>query len=123
MSSRIGDHFYGYTPFEGSGSYEGAGYRISGEVIADAEGVKVALMIGKDKEDFDYDLFFRSFASFWRFFKTKSGQMDQMNNDSHPLAFLRINYTLVQFDEFIETYGIKPGDGMYMDPSQRILIW
>lgn len=123
MSSRIGDHFYGYTPFEGSGSYEGAGYRISGEVIADAEGVKVALMIGKDKEDFDYDLFFRSFAAFWRFFKTKAGQMDQMNNDSHPLAFLRINYTLVQFDEFIETYGIKPGDGMYMDPSQRILIW
>jgi len=123
MSARIGEHFYGYTPFEGAGSYDSAGYRISGEVIADAEGVKVALMIGKDKEGFDYDLFFRSFASFWKFFKDKAGQMDQMNNDSHPLAFLRINYTLVQFDEFYETYGIKPGDGMYMDPSQRILIW
>lgn len=123
MTSRIGDHFYGYTPFEGADPYAASGYRISGEVIADAEGVKSALMIGKDKEDFDYDLFFRSFASFWRNFSTKAQQMDQVNNDNHPLAYLRINYTLIQFDEFYETYGIKPGDGMYMDPSQRILIW
>ena len=123
ISSRIGDHFYGFTPFEGSGAYETAGSRVSGEVIADAEGVKAAMMIGKDHENFNYDLFFRSFASFWKFFSTKSRQMEQIKSDHHPIEFIRINYTLAQFDEFYETYGIKPGDGMYMDPSQRILIW
>ena len=96
---------------------------VSSEVIADAEGVKAALMIAKDYENFDYDLFFRSYADFWKFVMTKQEQLDLINKNPHPLEYLRINYTLAQFDEFIETYGIKPGDGMYMDPSERILIW
>ena len=49
--------------------------------------------------------------------------MDMIKSDPHPLEYIRVNYTLMQFDEFYETYGIKPGDGMYMDPSERILIW
>ena len=119
---RIGDHFAGYIPFEGAEGYSD-GRLISGEVIADAEGIKVTLMIAKDCKDFDYDLFFRSFAGFWKFAMTKQEQMNMINKDSHPLEYLRINYSLAQFDEFIATYGLKPGDGMYMDPSERILIW
>ena len=121
-ASRIGSHFMGYKAFEGAPAYDG-GTMISSEVIADAEGVKAALMIAKDYENFDYDLFFRSFAEFWKFVMTKQEQLDLINKNPHPLECLRINYTLAQFDEFIETYGIKPGDGMYMDPSERILIW
>jgi predicted metalloendopeptidase len=30
---------------------------------------------------------------------------------------------LQQFDEFIETYNIKPGDGMYLAPEDRVLVW
>ena len=122
MKERIQSQFAGYEPFEGCGAYSSA-CDVAGEVIADAEGVKVALMIGKDREGFDYDLFFRSYASFWRTIETKARQKDDVANDEHPLDYLRVNYTMLQFDEFIETYGIKPGDGMYMDPSQRILIW
>ena len=122
MKERIQFQFEGYEPFEGCGAYSST-CDVAGEVIADAEGVKVALMIGKDKEGFDYDLFFRSYASFWRTIETKARQKDDVANDEHPLDYLRVNYTMLQFDEFIETYGIKPGDGMYMDPSQRILIW
>lgn len=121
-ADRIGRHFMNYKAFEGAPAYDGTTI-ISGEVIADAEGVKAALMIAKDYENFDYDMFFRSFASFWKFIMTKQEQTDLINKNPHPLEYLRINYTLVQFDEFVETYGIKPGDGMYMDPSERILIW
>ena len=121
-ASRIGSHFMGYKAFEGAPEYDG-GTMISSEVIADAEGVKAALMIAKDYENFDYDMFFRSYADFWKFVMTKQEQLDLINKNPHPLEYLRINYTLAQFDEFIETYGIKPGDGMYMDPSERILIW
>jgi putative endopeptidase len=31
--------------------------------------------------------------------------------------------TLQQFDEFLDTYGIKEGDGMYLAPEDRILVW
>ena len=54
---------------------------------------------------------------------TKENQTNAVKNDPHPFEFIRVNYTMMQFDEFYETYGIKPGDGMYMDPSERILIW
>ena len=119
---RISSHFGGYSPFEGSGAYEDGG-KLSSEVIADAEGVKAALAIAKDYQNFDYDLFFRTYAHSWRTLDTKDTQMDLIKTDEHPLKFLRINYTLIQFDEFYETYGIKPGDGMYKDPANRILIW
>ena len=121
-ASRIGRHFEGYKPFEGAEPYNSS-TMTSGEVIADAEGVKCALMIAKEYAGFDYDLFFRSYAGFWKFVMTKQEQMDLVNKNPHPLEFIRINYTLAQFDEFTETYGIKPGDGMYMDPSERIIIW
>lgn len=120
--SRIGDHFSGYSPFDGCDAYEG-GSLVSGEVIADAEGFKCALMISKDYDNFDYDTFFRGYARFWRFIVTKENQTNAVKNDPHPFEFIRVNYTMMQFDEFYETYGIKPGDGMYMDPSERILIW
>ena len=29
----------------------------------------------------------------------------------------------MQFDEFYETYGIQPGDGMYLAPEDRITVW
>ena len=41
----------------------------------------------------------------------------------HPLPFHRINIMLQQYDEFIETYGIKPGDGMYLSPEKRVGVW
>ena len=50
-ASRIGSHFMGYKAFEGAPAYDG-GTMISSEVIADAEGVKAALMIAKDYENF-----------------------------------------------------------------------
>ena len=121
-SYKIQEHFEGYVPFKGCPAY-GTSPDITGEVIADAEGLKVSLMIGKDQKDFDMDLFFRSYAVLWKFIESKERQMNRVTGDEHPLPYLRINYTMLQFDEFVQTYGIKPGDGMYIDPSQRILIW
>ncbi|MBR2527083.1 MAG: hypothetical protein IKE58_01225 [Blautia sp.] len=36
---------------------------------------------------------------------------------------LRINVGVAQFPEFQETYDIRPGDGMYVAPEDRIAIW
>ena len=43
--------------------------------------------------------------------------------DDHPLCHLRVNVVAAQFPEFQETYGIRPGDGMYVAPEDRIVIW
>ena len=44
-------------------------------------------------------------------------------NDVHPMPYLRINCTLQQFDEFLNYYGITEGDGMYLAPADRVIIW
>ena len=121
-SIKIIGYFSGIEPFEGSGKYNNS--FIKTEVIADNQGFKACLMIAKDYEDFDYDLLFRSFASSFKQIITKDKQFKTMKtmDNPHPLYYLRINYTLMQFDEFVETYDIKPGDGMYLDPEQRSLV-
>jgi putative endopeptidase len=46
-----------------------------------------------------------------------------MSIDVHPLAYLRVNMTLQQFDEFLKQYDVHEGDGMYLAPEDRIRIW
>ena len=43
--------------------------------------------------------------------------------DVHPLSYLRVNTTLQQYDEFLDFYGIKEGDTMYLAPEDRVNIW
>ena len=99
------------------------GTTIQGEAISDMGGMKCMLALAEDIPDFDYDLFFRSFASMWARQTSYSMESSQARDDEHPLGFFRTNVTLQQFDKFFETYGIGPGDGMYLAPEDRILVW
>lgn len=81
-----------------------------------------ALLLAAEKESFDYDAFFRAYASVWATKETT--QMSYLRcNDLHPMPYLRVNVTLQQFDEFLECYDIKEGDGMYLAPEDRVNIW
>jgi putative endopeptidase len=33
------------------------------------------------------------------------------------------NIPLQNYDEFLEAYGVKEGDGMYLAPEDRIRVW
>ena len=46
-----------------------------------------------------------------------------MGTDEHPLNYLRTNVVLQQFQEFYDTYGVEPGDGMYLAPEERLSVW
>lgn len=46
-----------------------------------------------------------------------------LTQDEHPLNYLRANTCVQQFDEFYETFDIKEGDGMYLAPEDRVLVW
>ena len=99
------------------------GDNLDGEATADMGGVKIMLQLAKKIDNFDYDKFFRSFALVWARQPFGMDYVEYRASDSHPFNYLRTNVTLAQFDEFIETYDIKPGDGMYVAPEQRINIW
>ena len=74
------------------------------------------------EKDFDYDKLFRALAVAWLEKGTLQNAYNQIN-DVHPMGYLRVNCTLQQFDEFIDFYGIKKGDGMYLAPEDRVAIW
>lgn len=98
------------------------GSNVSGEAIADMGGLKFALRVAADTPNFDYDAFFRAYASMWRCHRTYTMEV-MYNGDSHPTGMLRTNVTLMQFDEFENTYDIQPGDGMYLPAEERIAVW
>ena len=106
-------------PWEGQDLY---GSIMTGEACADMAGMKCMLKITADKENFDYDKFFRSYADLW-LTKDSLGRQYKLVNDTHPMNYLRINATLQQYDEFLDYYGITEGDNMYLAPEDRVAIW
>ena len=99
------------------------GLRIEGEAIADMAGLKSALKVAKDIENFDYDTFFKSYANSYKAVYTYSTAQGVIMEDPHPLNFLRVNMSLMQVDEFMDYYDVKEGDGMYTSPDKRISVW
>lgn len=108
------------TPIPGGGAYM---KDVSTEAIADMGGMRNALLAAAEIPGFDYDLFFRSYAQLWAKVCKEEVERGTAEADIHPLAFLRTNVTVQQFDEFLKTYGLQEGDGMYLAPENRIRIW
>ena len=110
----------GFIPFEGA---EYSGKTVQTEACSDMAGMKCVLAIAAEKEDFDYDAFFRQYASIWRCQTTlEEAEMLAVTN-THPMNYMRVNATLAQFDEFDDFYGIGEGDGMYIAPEDRVAVW
>lgn len=93
-----------------------------GETVADLGGMSCALEIARGIQDFDYDEFFRSYASLWRL-KTTAEMAEMLLTDVHAPNYLRTNVDVQQFEEFYQTYGVEPGDGMYLAPEDRLSVW
>ena len=99
------------------------GTLVQGEAIADMAGMKAMLKLAKTIPGFDYKRFFEAFAINWRGIYPVEFEQFLNYNDPHPKFYQRTNVTVQQFDEFYETYDIKPGDNMYLAPEERILVW
>lgn len=118
---RAGSYFSLARPIPGQRQVEGIS--VMNEATADMAGIKAILYMARDMEDFDYDSFFRAFAALYVTQTQEKFELETIEEDDHPLSFHRVNITLQQFDEFLETYDIQPGDGMYLDPDKRISVW
>ncbi|MBQ4242820.1 MAG: M13 family peptidase, partial [Lachnospiraceae bacterium] len=105
------------------GDYTIKGKNIDVEMLADITGVQCALRMAEKEEDFDYDAFFRKYASLNVSMTGYTEELALLLQDGHPLDYLRTNVCVQQFDEFYDTYGVKDGDTMYLAPDDRLTVW
>ena len=101
------------------------GEQVLNETVADLGGLVLSLDIAKDYPNFNYDLFFRTYALMWY---SISGEvedaLERFSRDNHAADYIRANFTLQMVPEFYETYPqVKEGTAMYLAPEDRISIW
>ena len=119
-ADKLAAYYDGIEPFQ---DVFCVGSQIEGEAIADLVAIKILLRIAAKDPNFDYDKFFKTFSRSWRTITTVRSEYYTLLQDTHPLAYLRVNAVVQQFPEFYETYGIKKGDGMYLPPEKRLEVW
>ena len=117
---KMAAYFSNMTVWDGVGIN---GRSLTAEACADMGGMACMLHIAKGIESFDYDAFFRGYANLWKTISTPEYIVDLVEVDGHPLAYMRVNAVLQQFDEFLDFYGIEEGDGMYLSAEDRVAIW
>ena len=117
------------------GLIHGNGELTLGENIADNGGLHVSYLAMQNaikkkqvnKKEMDgftpAQRFFLAYAAVWASnINTKAAlQLTQM--DVHSLGRNRVNVALPQVTEFIEAFDIKEGDGMWLAPEKRVVLW
>ncbi len=105
-----------------------AGQTVNGKLtvsenIADAGGLSCALEAAKGEPDVDLRAFFLNWAAIWRQKATQEREQLLLAIDVHAPAKLRANVQVQNLDDFFDTFDVKPGDGMYKAPADRVKIW
>lgn len=113
------------TEFDG---IEYVGQKVNGKLtvsenIADGGGLSCALEAAKSEGDADMTAFFINWTTIWRMKATRQYMQLLLSIDVHAPAKLRANVQVQNLPEFYETFGIKPGDAMYVAPDKRVNIW
>ena len=104
-----------------------------GENIADQGGLRVALTAYLDSNHDDSAADIDGFSPLQRFYISYAGVWAEnirdeeiqlrTKTDPHSLGSLRTNATLRNIDEFHEAFGIEPGDSMWREKDERVVIW
>ena len=104
-----------------------------GENIGDNSGIAIAYkayrlsLKGKPATVLDGksgdERFYTGFATIWRNKSRDPALIRQLTSDPHSPGEWRTNGTLRNQTPFYEAFNVKPGDGMYLSPEQRVTIW
>jgi len=104
-----------------------------GENIADLGGVEIALDAFRTTEAYRSGRLIAGQTPLQRFFLAHAfafaGNIrdetlrNRLLSDTHSPMPQRINVVLRNVDAFHEAFGTKPGDGMWLDPKERVKIW
>jgi predicted metalloendopeptidase len=119
-----------FTPLEG---LHVNGQLTLGENIGDLSGLSIAYRAyhkslgGKPAPVIDGltgdQRFFMGFAQIWRNkMRDEYMRLVVLSNEHSPGKY-RVNGVLANMPEFYGTFGVKPGDGLYLAPERRVKIW
>lgn len=67
--------------------------------------------------------FFYSWAECWRTLMRPETMVNRITTDPHSPGEFRCNQVPKNMDAFHEAFGTQPGDGMWLDPEDRVKIW
>ena len=122
--------FNGYEPL--SGAFIN-GKATLGENIADLGGLELGIVAFKKTDVYKKNEIIAGLTPMQRFFLGYAlSWLDEMRDESlknrlmtdvHAPAKYRVNGPFVDVDEFYPTFGIKPGDKMFVPDSLRVRIW
>ncbi|MDY3024806.1 MAG: M13-type metalloendopeptidase [Streptococcus hyovaginalis] len=93
------------------------------ENVADLGGLAAALEAAKKDNDFSAEDYFTNFATIWRMKAREEYLQLLLSVDVHAPGKLRTNVQLPNFDDFVTTFDVKEGDGMWRQPEDRVVIW
>ncbi|WP_307816491.1 M13 family metallopeptidase [Nocardioides limicola] len=98
-----------------------------GENIGDLGGITIAhtaylIATGQAASVEDRRRLFTNWAFVWRTKRRLEQERQYLTVDPHSPAEFRANIVR-NLDEFHEVFGTAPGDGLWMEPADRIRIW
>ncbi|MGZ4471361.1 MAG: M13-type metalloendopeptidase, partial [Nocardioidaceae bacterium] len=121
----------GYEPRDLPGEHVNGSLTL-GENIGDLGGLTIALkayeisLDGADAPVVDGNTgaqrVFLNFAHVWRSKRRKEQLLQLLTVDPHSPAEFRANIAR-NLDEFHDAFGTQPGDGLWLDPADRVRIW
>ncbi len=130
LGERLVAQYSQYEPLPGS---KVNGKLTLGENIADLSGLQIAykayhLALGDKPAPLIDGLtgdqrFFLAWSVAWRGKARESRALQLLTTDPHSPSQFRANGASINHDGFHESFGTKPGDGMYKPSEERIRIW
>lgn len=97
------------------------GEHTKGENAADLGGMQVISSMADSREELMR--IFESYAGMWATLSFDTDAAEQIAEDVHSPAEIRVNAVLSSLDRFYEAYDISETDGMYVPYDKRVRVW
>jgi putative endopeptidase len=129
-AKKLNAQYDSYSPYPGA---HVKGDQTTGENIADLGGILIALdayhnsLHGQPAPVIDGltgdQRFFLAYAQSWRDKRREDAVRQMLVGDVHSPEVYRVNGVVRNVDGWYASFAVKPGQGLYLPPEDRVRIW